>query len=102
MIAPVLVAPPLLLLSAPGLFALPALAPLLGLAGAAAAFPLLAGQVSSAWRRVALGALGVLAVGLAEPLLDRRLLAGPPAGTPPPKAWTGSADAAVHHVLGPR
>ena len=56
-----------------------ALAPLLGLAGLAGAFPAIAGQATR-WRaRAALGALGYWWLILAEPLLARRLWLGHPA-----------------------
>ncbi len=101
LLAPALLAPLLLLPAAPGLLAAPALAPLLGLAGLASVFPLLAGQARSAYRRAALGALGAVVLALAEPLLGRRLLAGPPPSAPAPHAFAGSAARAFHDVLSP-
>jgi hypothetical protein len=78
-----------------------ALAPALGLARLAGAFPALAGQAAS-WRtRAALGALGYWWLTLSEPLLARRLWLGPPAGTPPRAAWEASLASAATHVLGP-
>jgi len=78
-----------------------ALAPALGLARLAGAFPALAGQAPS-WRtRAALGALGYWWLTLSEPLLARRLWLGPPAGTPPRAAWEASLGSAATHVLGP-
>jgi eukaryotic-like serine/threonine-protein kinase len=56
----------------------PALAPLLGLASVALAFPVLAGRLSSAVHRAALGALGAWWLLLAEPLLHERLAVGAP------------------------
>jgi hypothetical protein len=83
-----------------GLFAA-ALAPILGLAGLAGAFPAVAGQASR-WRtRAALGALGYWWLTLSEPLLSRRLWLGMPAGTPPHAAWEGSLSSAAVHVVGP-
>jgi hypothetical protein len=77
-----------------------ALAPTLGLAGLAGAFPALAGQ-RSGWRsRSALAALGFWWLALAEPLLMRRLWLGPPAGVPPRAAWEPSFGAAASQVLG--
>jgi len=78
-----------------------ALAPILGLAGLAGAFPALAGQASG-WRtRAALGALGYWWLTLSEPLLTRRLWLGPPPGTGPRAAWEASLSGAAVHVLGP-
>jgi hypothetical protein len=76
------------------------LAPVLGLAGLAAAFPAIAGQVPR-WRgRVAIAALGYWWLTLAEPLTARRLWLGQPPGTPPRSVWEGSLQGAAH-VLGP-
>ncbi len=78
-----------------------ALAPVLGLAGLAGAFPALAGQASR-WRdRAALAALGYWWLTLAEPLLDRRLWLGQPAGTPARAAWESSLSATAAHVIAP-
>jgi eukaryotic-like serine/threonine-protein kinase len=78
-----------------------ALAPILGLASLAGAFPAIAGQASR-WRtRVALGALGYWWLTLSEPLLARRLWLGAPSGTPPRGAWEASLSGAAVHVLGP-
>ena len=78
-----------------------ALAPVLGLAGLAGAFPAIAGQATR-WRaRAALGALGYWWLSLAEPLLSRNLWLGAPAGTPPRAVWEGSLNAAAAHVVGP-
>jgi serine/threonine protein kinase len=83
-----------------------ALAPLLGVAGLAGAFPALAGQAAR-WRtRVGLGALGYWWLLLAEPLLAgsshlSRLWLGPPLGTPARAAWEGSLSSTATHVVGP-
>jgi hypothetical protein len=78
-----------------------ALAPLLGLAGLAAAFPALAGQAPR-WRaRAALGALGYWWLLLAEPLLHRRLWLGAPAAVQAHAAWESSLSDTAVHVLGP-
>jgi eukaryotic-like serine/threonine-protein kinase len=78
-----------------------ALAPLMGLAGLAGAFPAIVGQAAR-WRmRAALGALGYWWLALAEPLLARHLWLGPPAGTPARAVWEGSLDSAAVHVVGP-
>jgi hypothetical protein len=77
------------------------LAPVLGLAGLAGAYPALAGQLRR-WRlRLVLGALGYWWTALAEPLLGRRLWLGPPAHLPPSAAWEGSLSSAASHVVGP-
>jgi hypothetical protein len=93
--APLLVMPPR---SGPGWLAA-ALAPVLGLAGLAGAFPALAAQRSS-WRaRAALAALGFWWLALAEPLLERRLWLGPPSGLPLRVAWEGSFAKAATHAI---
>jgi serine/threonine protein kinase len=85
--------------SGPGWLAA-ALAPVLGLAGLAGAFPALAGQ-RTAWRaRAALAALGFWWLALAEPLLGRRLWGPPPAGVPARAVWEGSLSSAATHVVG--
>jgi eukaryotic-like serine/threonine-protein kinase len=78
-----------------------ALAPMLGLAGLAGAFPALAGQRARLSERAALAALGFWWLTLAEPLLDRRLWLGAPLGTPTRSVWEGSLSDAATHVLGP-
>jgi eukaryotic-like serine/threonine-protein kinase len=78
-----------------------ALAPVLGLAGLAGAFPAIAGQASRWHERAALGALGYWWLSLAEPLLGRRLWLAPPAGMPARAAWEGSLSLAATHVIGP-
>ncbi len=94
--------PPLLRRAAPAAWSLPALAPVLGLAGLAPAFCALAGQARAWHARAALGVLGLWWLALAEPLLERVLLLGPSPGTP---ADTGpareSAAAAAQDVLAP-
>jgi eukaryotic-like serine/threonine-protein kinase len=78
-----------------------ALAPVLGLAGLAGAFPAIAGQASR-WRDRALcGALGYWWLGLAESLLGRRLWLGPPAAAHARSAWEGSLTLAASHAVGP-
>jgi hypothetical protein len=77
-----------------------ALAPVLGLAGLASAFPALAGQ-RAGWRaRAALAALGFWWLALAESLLARRLWLGPPPGLPPRTVWEASFEKAATHVVG--
>ena len=75
-------ASPLLLRADGRAWALPAAAPVLGLAGLAGAYPALAGRAPRWGARLALGALGAWWVVLAEPLLDTALVFGPAPGTP--------------------
>jgi serine/threonine protein kinase len=78
-----------------------ALAPVLGLAGLAGAFPAIAGQARS-WRaRAAFAALGYWWLTLAGPLLSRHLWLGEPAGMPARAVWERSLDSAATHVLAP-
>jgi hypothetical protein len=78
-----------------------ALAPALGVAGLAGAFPAIAGQAAH-WRaRAALGVLGYWWLTLAGPLLGRELWLGAPHGTPPHSAWEGSLSLAAAHVVAP-
>jgi serine/threonine protein kinase len=77
------------------------LAPVLGLAGLAGAFPALAGQRSNWLARAGLAALGFWWLALAESLLRRRLWLGPPAGLPPRAVWESSINAAATHVIAP-
>jgi hypothetical protein len=84
----------------------PLLAPLLGLAGLAAAYPAVAGQAKSWRKRAALGALGYWWTALAEPLLGSqsdagRLWLGEPLATPPRAIWEGSLSSTAVHVIGP-
>jgi hypothetical protein len=96
-----LTACPLLLPHAGRSWSAPALAPLLGLVGFAAAFPALAGHARRATHRAALGALGFWWLALAEVMLDRRLHAGPPPGAETPARWSSSAAEAAAHALAP-
>lgn len=77
-----------------------ALAPALGLAGLAGAFPAVAGQASRWRERAGLAALAYWWLALAAPLLGRRLwlTAG---RTPPRTAWEGSLSVAAAHVIAP-
>ena len=82
-----------------------ALAPVLGLAGLAGAFPVLAGQRARCSERAALAALGYWWLTLAEPLLERRLWlggsAGAAVGIPSRSVWESSLGSAAVHVVGP-
>lgn len=77
---------PLLLRRHGTTWSLPALAPLLGLATIAGAYPALAGRARGWFTRAALGALGAWWALLAAPLLGREIL------------W-GGADAAAGHAI---
>jgi hypothetical protein len=77
------------------------LAPVLGLAGLAGAYPAIAGQAPRWRQRLLLGALGYWWTVLAEPLLGRRLWLGPASATPPRAAWEGSLTSTASHVLAP-
>jgi eukaryotic-like serine/threonine-protein kinase len=93
---------PLLLLPrrASGTWLLGALAPVLGTAGLAGAFPAIAGQVRAWQTRAALGALGYWWLTLAEPLSSRSLWLGSPHALPPRGVWEASLSPAFH-VLTP-
>jgi hypothetical protein len=95
------VAPPLLLRADPRAWALPAAAPLLGLAGLAGAYPALAGRAGRWSARAALGALGAWWVVLAEPLLERALVLGPAAGTAARDSFGGAPGIAAGDVIAP-
>jgi eukaryotic-like serine/threonine-protein kinase len=77
------------------------LAPALGVAGLAGAWPSVAGQARRWRKRLLLGALGYWWTALAEPLLGRRLWLGAPGSTPPRSVWEGSLGATAPHVLIP-
>jgi len=78
---------PLLLPRAPTLWSLPAVAPLFAVAGAGPAFAAMAGQAATAGRRVALGAIGFLWVGLAEAAIKHPLVFGLADGQRPRAYW---------------
>jgi len=94
---------PCLLGADPWMWSLPGLAPMLGLAGVAAAFPALAARAggSSPWRRAALGAVGYWWVALAEALTGHRLLLGAVSSARPRASWDGSIGGALTHAIGP-
>lgn len=78
-----------------------AMAPVLGLAGLAGAFPAIAGQASR-WRdRVALAVLGYWWLELAGPLLGRHLWLALAPGTPSRPIWEASSSLTASHVVGP-
>jgi len=77
------------------------LAPVLGLAGLAGAFPAIAGQASR-WRdRAAIAALGYWWLALAAPLLNRRLWLGQASAMPARAAWEGSLNVTATHIIAP-
>jgi eukaryotic-like serine/threonine-protein kinase len=77
------------------------LAPALGVAGLAGAFPAIAGQARRWTQRALLGALGYWWLLLAEPLLARRLWLGVHPGTPQATVWHVSLNASAAHVVAP-
>jgi hypothetical protein len=83
------------------LLSAPALAPVLGLAAVAPAWPAAAGQAAGPVRRAALGLLGCWWLVLAELGSGERLLLGPPPGAAPPEAWRGSAAGALSDAVWP-
>jgi eukaryotic-like serine/threonine-protein kinase len=76
------------------------LAPALGAAGLAGAFPAIAGQASRWRERAALAAIGYWWLTLAEPLTGRRLWLGQSSGASQLMTWEGSLSGAAH-VLAP-
>jgi hypothetical protein len=96
-----LAAPPLLLPLRGRLWSVPFVAPLMGVALLAGAYPALAGQARTLWRRAALGALGFWIVALAEPVVRETLFYGRARGTWSGAAWEGSVSDTVAHVLRP-
>lgn len=96
-----LAAPPLLLPLRGRAWSVPFAAPLLGVALLAGAYPALAGQARTLWRRAALGALGFWTLALAEPVVGRTLWYGRVRGTAPGADWHGSLHAAAVGVLRP-
>jgi eukaryotic-like serine/threonine-protein kinase len=83
------------------LWSVPALAPLLAVAGLAPLYLVVAGFASTAWRRAGLAAAGLLWLVLAEIATGRTLLFGPPQGSTTQHEWGRSIGAAADHVLLP-
>jgi len=98
LLALALAAPPLLLRRSGRAWTAPALAPALGLVLLAGAFPALAGQAGSPWRRAALGAVGLWWLCLAEAGSGRVLLFGAGTGAPAAPAVRASVAQAWHAV----
>ena len=76
-------------------------APLMGVAMVAGAYPALAGQARTVWRRAALGAIGFWLLALAEPVVQSTLFYGRVRGTAPHALWTDSPQDAFTHVVEP-
>jgi hypothetical protein len=91
----------LLLRRGGALWSAPAVAPVLGIAGLAGAWPAFAGQVARPWHRLALGALGAWWLVLAEAIANDRLATGPPREATAGAAWQDAASGALHDVLVP-
>jgi eukaryotic-like serine/threonine-protein kinase len=85
----------------PAVFLAGLFAPVLGLAGLAAAFPAVAGQARRWSQRFIVGALGYWWLLLTEPVLARRLWLGAPHAIPPRAVWESSLTGAAEHVVGP-
>jgi eukaryotic-like serine/threonine-protein kinase len=80
LVAAAAIVPPLLIGRRGLTWSLPAVAPALGLAGLAGAYPAVAGRVQGVWTRAALGAAGLWWLLLVEPLLDREIAVATPPG----------------------
>jgi hypothetical protein len=65
----------------------------------AGAYPALAGQAKTPWRRAALGALGFWTLALAEPIAHATLFYGRARGTLPPGAWDDAWRSAIEPLL---
>jgi hypothetical protein len=92
---------PLLLPRAGLLWSVPALAPLLGAAGLAPLYLIVAGFANTAWRRAGLAAAGFLWLAIAEIASGRPLLFGRPPGATHHHEWERSIGAAADHALLP-
>jgi hypothetical protein len=82
-------------------WSVPALAPLLGLAGLAGAYPALAGRAQRWWERAALGAAGGWGCMVLEPLARHRLWLGAAHGSRGAAAVRGHLGPALDHALAP-
>ena len=98
--AAVVAIPPLLPLAGRA-WSVPLAAPLMGLAMLAGAYPAIAGQAKTPWRRAALGALGFWTLALAELVVHATLFYGQARGTLPPHAWESSAPDAWRQAVEP-
>jgi hypothetical protein len=98
---PLALAPVVLLPRAGAAWPLAAGAPALGVIGLAGAWPALAAKARTPARRAGLGAAGWIALITAAPFTAGGLYLQLAPNTPPPSIWTGSAYEALHHVLAP-
>ena len=92
---------PFLLPRSPASWTLPAAAPLLGLAGLGAAYPAVAGQLSTWGRRAALGAIGWLWLALAEAAIKAPLMFGLADGQRARDSWLHDGWHALTHAIAP-
>jgi hypothetical protein len=92
---------PILLPRAGTLWSVPALAPLLGAAGLAPLYLVVAGFAGTAWRRAGLAAAGLLWLVVAEIATGHALLFGPAHGSTTHHEWERSFAASGDHVLLP-
>jgi serine/threonine protein kinase len=92
---------PFLLPRSPAAWTVPALAPLLGVAGLGAGYPALAGQLSRWPRRAALGAIGWLWLALAEAAVKTPLLFGLADGQRTRHFWLHDGWRALTHAIAP-
>jgi hypothetical protein len=83
------------------LWTAPAVAPLLGAAGLAAAFPALAGLAPTPWRRAGLAAAGLVWLAAAELLGAGRLFQGAPEGAAAATGWDASVMTAAREAIWP-
>ena len=76
-------------------------APALGMVRLGGAWPALAGQAGTAWRRAAQGMMGWMWIVMAAPLSGADLYTRRPPGTSPASVWMSSLHATGEHVLAP-
>ena len=93
--------PVLLLPRRPTAWPLAAGAPALGLLGLAGAWPALAAQAATPWRRAATAVAGWIFLLLATPLANRTLYLAKAPGTTSANLWLGSPYDTAHHLLAP-
>jgi hypothetical protein len=92
---------PFLLPHSPASWTVPALAPLLGVAGLGVAYPAVAGQASTWDRRAALGVVGWLWLALAEAAVKTPLLFGLVDGQRERRYWLHDGWRALSHAVAP-
>jgi hypothetical protein len=76
-------------------------APALGMLRMGGAWPALAGQAGTAWRRAAQGMMGWMWIVMAAPVTGADLYTRRPPGTTPAAVWMSSLHATGEHVLTP-